>query len=49
MADSRIWFLAFLIQTPFKIFSMLANETLARKILEIFVCERIVLHIDFSG
>ena len=32
-----------------KIFRTLANETLAEKVLKIFVCERTFLRIYFSG
>ena len=46
--DCGIYFLVFLIQTP-KIFRTLVNETLAGKILKIFVCERIDFQFVFSG
>ena len=48
-ADCGMYFVVFLIQTPPKILRTLPNETIAGKILKIFVCKRIVLHIDFSG
>ena len=48
-ADCEMYFHVFLIQTPSKIFRTLATKTLAESILKIFVCEGIVLHIDFSG
>ena len=44
-----IYLLVFLIQTPSRIFLTMLSETLAGKILKIFVCDKIVRQLDFSG